>query len=48
MRDFSWNVFANTGDVEAYMLYRDWDNRGQNEANEHEEEHQEEWAESLN
>ncbi|WP_019422489.1 YqzL family protein [Paenibacillus sp. OSY-SE] len=22
MRDFSWNVFAMTGDVDAYLLYR--------------------------
>ncbi|MGZ9585024.1 YqzL family protein [Paenibacillus marinisediminis] len=22
MRDFSWNVFANTGDVDAYLLYK--------------------------
>ncbi|MBP1999173.1 hypothetical protein J2Z69_000192 [Paenibacillus shirakamiensis] len=23
MRDFSWNVFANSGDVDAYMLYKE-------------------------
>ena len=22
MRDFSWNVFAKTGDVDAYLLYK--------------------------
>ncbi|MBD8496720.1 YqzL family protein [Paenibacillus arenosi] len=22
MRDFSWNVFAMTGDVDAYLLYK--------------------------
>lgn len=22
MRDFSWNVFTKTGDVDAYLLYR--------------------------
>ncbi|UHA74163.1 YqzL family protein [Paenibacillus sp. 481] len=22
MRDFSWNVFSNTGDVDAYLLYK--------------------------
>lgn len=22
MRDFSWNVFAQTGDVESYLLYK--------------------------
>jgi len=25
MRDFSWKYFAMTGDVEAYMLYREYD-----------------------
>ena len=22
MRDFSWNVFASTGDIEAYLLFK--------------------------
>lgn len=22
MRDFSWNVFAQTGDIEAYLLFK--------------------------
>lgn len=25
MRDFSWTYFTLTGDVDAYMLYREWD-----------------------
>ncbi len=25
MRDFSWNYFTMTGDVSAFMLYREWD-----------------------
>lgn len=27
MRDFSWNYFALTGDVESFMLYREMDGR---------------------
>lgn len=23
LRDFSWNYFASTGDIHAYLLYRD-------------------------
>ncbi|UOF88929.1 YqzL family protein [Fodinisporobacter ferrooxydans] len=23
MRDFSWNVFAKTGEINAYLLYKD-------------------------
>ncbi|CAM3443462.1 MULTISPECIES: YqzL family protein [Brevibacillus] len=23
LRDFSWRVFASTGDIQAYLLYRD-------------------------
>ncbi|WP_442603720.1 YqzL family protein [Paenibacillus sp. KN14-4R] len=26
MRDFSWNMFCATGDVDAYMLYREISN----------------------
>jgi len=29
MRDFSWTYFALTGDVDAFMLYREWDQRMQ-------------------
>lgn len=25
MRDFSWTYFTLTGDVDAYMLFREWD-----------------------
>lgn len=25
MRDFSWTYFTLTGDVDAFMLYREWD-----------------------
>lgn len=25
MREFSWNVFAVTGNIEAYLLYRECD-----------------------
>jgi len=25
MRDFSWKVFTNTGNIDAYMLYKDMD-----------------------
>lgn len=25
LRDFSWRVFASTGDIHAYLLYRDHD-----------------------
>lgn len=27
MRDFSWNYFALTGDVESFMLYKEVKNR---------------------
>ncbi|MHA7962734.1 YqzL family protein [Paenibacillus sp. CAU 1782] len=27
MRDFSWNYFALTGDVESFMLYKEVNNR---------------------
>jgi hypothetical protein len=27
MRDFSWNYFALTGDVESFMLYKEMNNR---------------------
>jgi len=29
MRDFSWNYFWVTGDVDAYMLYKQVTNNGQ-------------------
>ncbi len=25
MRDFSWKYFTNTGNIDAYMLYKDMD-----------------------
>ncbi|WP_274363382.1 YqzL family protein [Paenibacillus thermotolerans] len=25
MRDFSWKYFTLTGDVDAYMLFKEWD-----------------------
>lgn len=28
MRDFSWRVFAHTGQIEAYLLYKEMDNLG--------------------
>ena len=28
MRDFSWRVFAQTGDIEAYLLYKEMDQLG--------------------
>lgn len=34
MRDFSWKYFAMTGDLEAYMLYRDYDQKQEIEASE--------------
>ncbi|MFD2612754.1 YqzL family protein [Paenibacillus gansuensis] len=31
MRDFTWKYFTMTGDVEAYMLYKDYMNTGREE-----------------
>ncbi|WP_276355978.1 YqzL family protein [Cohnella caldifontis] len=28
MRDFSWHVFTQTGDIEAYLLYKEMDALG--------------------
>ncbi|MFC5405108.1 YqzL family protein [Cohnella soli] len=28
MRDFTWHVFKQTGDIEAYLLYREMHNLG--------------------
>lgn len=28
MRDFSWNYFSMTGDVDAYLLFKQTDSRG--------------------
>jgi hypothetical protein len=28
MRDFSWNVFSKTGDVDAYLLYKQINDQG--------------------
>lgn len=28
MRDFSWRVFTQTGDIEAYLLYKEMDALG--------------------
>jgi hypothetical protein len=35
MHNFVWNVFLNTGSVEAYLLYRDFVNAKDKEQNEH-------------
>ncbi|BFH61434.1 MULTISPECIES: YqzL family protein [Paenibacillus] len=32
MRDFSWKYFAMTGDVDAYLLYRDYGSMVVNDA----------------
>jgi len=36
VRDFSWHVFKETGDIEAYLLYKDLDalRRGESAADE--------------
>ena len=26
MKDFSWNYFYNTGQIDAYLLYKDYEN----------------------
>lgn len=31
MRDFSWNVFTATGDIDAYLLYKASEHRMQEE-----------------
>lgn len=28
MRDFTWHVFKQTGDIEAYLLYKEMNNLG--------------------
>ncbi|WP_127582665.1 YqzL family protein [Paenibacillus koleovorans] len=28
MRDFSWKYFTLTGDVESYLLYKEWNRNG--------------------
>lgn len=28
MRDFTWHVFTQTGDIEAYLLYKEMDGLG--------------------
>ncbi|MDR0268975.1 YqzL family protein [Paenibacillus sp.] len=32
MRDFSWKYFAMTGDVDAYLLYREYGGKAMTEA----------------
>ncbi|WP_239617410.1 YqzL family protein [Cohnella mopanensis] len=31
MRDFTWHVFTQTGDIEAYLLYKEVHNLGTSE-----------------
>ncbi|WP_256760196.1 YqzL family protein [Cohnella sp. WQ 127256] len=31
MRDFTWHVFTQTGDIEAYLLYKEMHNLGTSE-----------------
>ena len=31
MRDFTWHVFTQTGDIEAYLLYKEVHNLGASE-----------------
>ncbi len=31
MRDFTWHVFTQTGDIEAYLLYKEMHNLGASE-----------------
>lgn len=31
MRDFTWHVFTQTGDIEAYLLYKEVHNLGNSE-----------------
>lgn len=31
MRDFTWHVFTQTGDIEAYLLYKEMHNLGVSE-----------------
>lgn len=34
MRDFSWNYFAMTGDIESYLLYKQFEQPGDHETGE--------------
>lgn len=45
MRDFSWKYFTMTGDVDAYMLYKEIDNQANDIEGETEELLQEELTE---
>ncbi|QHW30427.1 YqzL family protein [Paenibacillus rhizovicinus] len=41
MRNFSWKYFTLTGDVEAFMLYREMEQQAETNADSHDEEGEE-------
>lgn len=47
MRDFSWNYFANTGDVNAYLLFKAAEQRVGEEIEEERSEHDEQEGEET-
>ena len=42
MRDFTWNYFSNTGDIDAYLLYKEISTEDQ-EASKPDEDLRQEW-----